>query len=92
MEKGIVDIYLSNDPSTRESNRKNKPNSSGFNHRAECLSVINTLSLMKALSNKPGFVSTHRTIRIMLNPINPLATNNVCISGSWNQTPSLVSM
>ncbi|KAM0009711.1 hypothetical protein Hdeb2414_s0086g00784421 [Helianthus debilis subsp. tardiflorus] len=92
MKKGIVDVNLPNRPPTRESNRKNNPNSGRFDHWTKCLSIVNTLSLVKTLCYKPCLVATHRTIRISFNPVDPLATNNVGTSGSRNQTPRLVGI
>ncbi|KAJ0687188.1 hypothetical protein HanLR1_Chr11g0423291 [Helianthus annuus] len=50
-------------------------NNSGFNHMTKSLSGVNTFSLMKDLGDELGFVSANKTIRIVLNLIDPLTAN-----------------
>jgi hypothetical protein len=52
--------------------------------------VVNTMNLLKAFDNKPGFVSTDLCIRYTLGPVDPSASNNFSPRRKGNQIPSLV--
>lgn len=69
----------------------------GLNRRGFANGAINevkflTLPLMKALGNEPGFETFKRTIGKFLDPVNPLAADNMKAQCSFDELPSLISM
>jgi hypothetical protein len=54
------------------------------------LIIVNTMNLLKAFGNKPGFVSADLSIRCALGPIDPYAYEKFLPRRKGNQIPSLV--
>jgi hypothetical protein len=50
-------------------------NSSKFNHMAECIIIINFITLLKTLSNEMSFVSINGSICLMLDLLDTLGVN-----------------
>jgi len=90
MEESILDIELVNRPLAGESQRENRANCGRFNDWAECLGKVNTRALSEATKNPTCLVTLQRTVGEELVLENPLAGDNVGMSGARNQIPSLV--
>ena len=75
MKKYIIHIKLSKWPIRGQGKTKNEPDSSRFHNRTECLNIVNTGMLMKALGHKTSFLLRNRTIKIVFDPENPFTTN-----------------
>jgi hypothetical protein len=56
---------------------------------SEGLIIVNTMNLLKAFGDKPGFVSTDLSICCSLDPINPSAYDKFPPKMKGNQIPSL---
>ena len=76
IQKGILNIKLW-DVSLTNWNYSNKSmNNSYFCNRGKYLLIIHTILLRVSFYNQPSFVSLKRSIRISLDLIYPMATNN----------------
>lgn len=80
MKECIVDIKLMHWPFPRESNGKNNPNDGRLDHKVECLMIVKTKVLVKALFYKVSLVSSNATIRISFDPKHTLTTNDVSLT------------
>ena len=74
MEKGILGIKLSYDPTMSDDKGKNNMDGSRLHDRIESLSIIKSSKLTKASDNQMGLLALNRPTRIIFNPINPLTT------------------
>ena len=90
MEESILDIELVNRPLAGESQRENRVNCGRLNDWAKCLGKVNTRALSEATKNPTCLVTLQRTVGEELVLENPLAGDNVGMSGARNQIPSLV--
>lgn len=63
-------------PTSRDSNGENNMNNRGFDNSVEGVKKVNTLCLLKALSQKSGLVAIKGVIRVVLDRKYPLAMNN----------------
>lgn len=61
MEKGILDIELTNGPSTRNSKRKNDANSDRLDHRREGFGEVNAFPLVKTFGHQTSFETLNLT-------------------------------
>ena len=70
-------------------NRKcqEKTNGCGLNDKTKGFVIVNALFLMKSFSNKTGFVLGRGTVRGRFKFINPFATNDCPVGGSWTELP-----
>jgi hypothetical protein len=57
---------------------------------SESLIIVNTMHLMKAFGDKPGFVSANLSICCALGPVDPSAYDKFPPRRKRNQIPSLV--
>lgn len=90
MQESILNIQLMNRPIMRKSERKDNPNSDGFDYWIERLIEINTGFLGESTENPLCLVSVKGAIGLKFVPKDPLVGNNVGIVLGTNKIPSVV--
>lgn len=75
LTKCIIRIHLTERPIMHSSNTNNSTNSNLLGDWRKSLLKIESCSLPKTLTNKPGFKPLNRAIRLIFYSINPFATN-----------------
>jgi hypothetical protein len=75
IKKGILHIKLRDGPSPNRSHAKKSVNSVHMSNRSKSLIIISTMLLLKITSNKTSHISHKRTIRVSLNLIYPLTSD-----------------
>jgi len=90
MKKSILDIQLMNRPMTRGCNTQNCPDCSWFNNRTESLIIVNAMLLRKSPNHPTSFVTSKRTIRMILMLENPLSCHDISTRRPRNKTPSTI--
>ena len=77
-------------PSLGYHNGKVQSNGIHLHYWIEGLIIVNTINLLKAFGDKPGFVSTDLSIHCALGPVDPSASDNFPPRRKGNHIPSLV--
>jgi hypothetical protein len=77
-------------PSLHCHNGKGQSNGIHLFYWSEGLIIVNTMNLLKAISDKPCFVSTDLSIRCALGPVDKSTSNNFPPRRKGNHIPSLV--
>jgi len=90
MQEGIGDIELFEWPVEVESKSQDEPNGGRFDDGTKGLIVVNTITLLKALSNKAGFVPIDCPISVLFQYVHPLVLDNIVVKGSRAKGPSVV--
>jgi hypothetical protein len=75
MKKCILHIHLMEFPSLGCHNGKGQSNGIHIRYWSEGLIIVNTMNLLKAFGDKPGFVSPDLSIRYALGPIDPYSSD-----------------
>jgi hypothetical protein len=87
IKKGILHIKLRDGPLLNRSHAKNSANSCHMSNRSKSLIIISTLLLLKPTSNKMSLIALKRTIRVSLNLIDPLASDQTNTWGTGHKIP-----
>jgi hypothetical protein len=90
VKKCIIHVHLMDFPSIGCRNGKCQSYGIHLHYWSEGLIIVNTMNLLKAFGNKPGFVSAYLSIRYALGPVDPYASNKFPPRRKGNQIPSLV--
>jgi hypothetical protein len=90
VKKCILHIHLMNFPSLGFCNGKCQSYGIHLHYWSEGLIIINTMHLLKAFGEKPGFVSANLSIRCALGPVDPSISDKFPPRRKGNQIPSLV--
>jgi hypothetical protein len=77
-------------PSLGCCNGKGQSNGIHICYWSEGINIANTMNLLKAFGNKPGFVSADLSIHCTLGPIDPSASEKFPPRRKGSQIPSLV--
>jgi hypothetical protein len=89
MKKCILHIHLMDFPSLGCRNGKFQSYGIHLHYWSEGLIIVNTMNLLKAFGDKPGFVSTDLSIHCALDPINPSTSDKFPPRRKGNQIPSM---
>ena len=92
MKECIVYIKLAKKPAFHNSHCQQALHRHHLGNRAEGLNIIQAIFLGKTLGNQPSFVSFHRAIRLILDPINPVTPNGLFVWGKRSKGPSIISL
>jgi len=90
MKKSILDLQLMNRPMTRGYNTQNYTDYSWFNNRTESLIIVNAMLLRKSPNHPTSFVTSKRTIKMILMLENPLSCHDISTRRPRNKTPSTI--
>jgi hypothetical protein len=90
VKKCILHIHLMEFPSLGCRNGKCQSYGIHLCYWSKGLIIVNTMNLLKAFSNKPGFVSADLSICYALGPIDLYASDKFPPRRKGNQIPSLV--
>jgi hypothetical protein len=90
VKKCILHVHLMDFPSLGCLNGKGQSNGIHLRYWSEGLIIVNTMNLLKAFGDKPGFVSVDLSICCALGPIDPSASNKFPSRRKGNQIPILV--
>jgi hypothetical protein len=90
MKKCIIHVHLMDFPSLGGHNVKGQLNGIHLRYWSEGLIIINTMNLLKAFGDKPGFVSIDLFISCALGPIDLYSSDKFPPKRKGNQIPSLV--
>ena len=77
VEKCVINIKLEKAPLAIECNVEHNTDYDGIDHQTKSLVKINTRLLVKALSNKPGFISSNKAIKILFDAKNSFVAHYV---------------
>jgi hypothetical protein len=91
MEKGILDINLTNGPAEGVGQGENKADGDGLDYWTIGLSIVNARLLVKTLSDESSFVAIDSSISFAFETKNPFATNDVGIGDGRNKGPSVIA-
>jgi hypothetical protein len=90
VKKCILHVHLMDFPSLSCRNGKLESYGIHLHYWSEGLIIVNTMNLLKAFGNKPGFASVDLSIYCALGPVDPYASNKFPPRRKVNQIPSLV--
>jgi hypothetical protein len=90
MKKCILHVHMMDFPSLGCHNGKCQSYGIHIRYWSEGLIIVNTMNLLKAFGDKPGFVSTNLSIHCALGPVDPSASDKFPPRRKGNQIPSLV--
>ena len=77
VEKGVINIKLAKALLAMEGNAEHNTDGDRIDHGTKSLMKVNTRLLVKAFSNKPGFIPSNRAIRILFDMKNPFVAHYV---------------
>ena len=77
IDKCVINIKLAKPPLVMECNVEHSTNDNGIDHQTKSLVKIKTRLLVKALSNKPSFISNNKAIKILFNAKNSFVSHYV---------------
>jgi hypothetical protein len=92
MKKCILYIHLMEFPSLGFRNSKCQSYGIHLLYWRKGLIIVNTMHLLKAFGDKPGFVSVNLSIHYALGPIDPYTFDKFPPRRKGNKIPSLVLM
>jgi hypothetical protein len=90
VKKFILHVHLMDFPSLGYRNGKDQSNGTHLRYWSESLIIVNTMNLLKAFGDEPGFVSVDLSICCALGPIDPSSYDKFPPRRKGNQIPSLV--
>ena len=90
MKKGVLDIHLMKKPMLDCDHGEKAMYYNDFGNKSKCLLIINVFSLSEASSHKAGFVPFNSSISMLLNFINPFATDWMMAMRKRNQSPCII--
>jgi hypothetical protein len=90
VKKCILHVHLMDLPSLGYCNGKGQSNGIHLLYWSESLIIVNTMKLLKAFSDEPGFVSVDLFICCTLGSIDPSSYDKFPPRRKGNQIPSLV--
>jgi hypothetical protein len=76
VNKCILHVHLIDFPSLGFRNSKGQSNGIHLLYWSEGLIIVNTMNLLKAFGNNPGFVSANLSICCTLGPFDPSTSDN----------------
>ena len=82
IEKGIVDIKLTNSPLAIECNAKHNTDGDEIYHMTKSLVKINIRLLVKAFNNKASFILFNGVVRILFDAKHPFFAHYIM---PWSQ-------
>jgi hypothetical protein len=77
IKKDILHIKLRDGPAPNKSHDKKNANSGHMSNMSKSLIIISTMLLLKIMSNKTCLISLKRTIKVSLNLIYPLTSDQM---------------
>jgi hypothetical protein len=87
IKKDILHIKLRDGPSLNRSHGKKSANSSHMSNKSKSLIIISAMLLLKTMSNKTSLILFKRTIRVSLNLIYPLTSDQTNTWGTGHKIP-----
>jgi hypothetical protein len=89
MKKCILHVHLMDFPSLGHHNGKCQSYGIHLRYWSEGFIIVNTVHLLKAFGNKPGFVFANLSIHYALGPVDPSTFDKFPPRRKGNQIPSL---
>jgi hypothetical protein len=90
MKKCILHVHMMDLPSLGHHNVKCQSYGIHVHYWSEGLIIVNTMNLLKAFANKPGFVYVDLSIHCALGPVDPSTSEMFPPKRKGNHIPSLV--
>ena len=90
VEKDVINIKLAKAPLAMECNAEHSMDGDEIDHETKILVKINTRLLVKAFSNKPGFILSNRAIGILFDAKYPFVAHYVLPRAQGNRSPSVI--
>jgi hypothetical protein len=90
MKKCILHVHMIDFPSLGYHNGKFQSYGIHLRYWRKGLILVNSIYLLKAFGNKPGFIYANMSIYCTLGPVDPYASNKFPPRRKGNQIPSLV--
>jgi hypothetical protein len=90
MEKGILDVMLSDRLGARDGDLKNKSDGGGLDARAERLIIVDARALRVAPDNPASLPTSKSVIRVEFVAKNPLVGNHVSMRWTRHERPGAV--
>jgi hypothetical protein len=87
IKKDILHIKLRDGPAPNKSHDKKNVNSGHMSNMSKSLIIISVMLLLKITSNKTCLISLKRTIKVSLNLIYPLTSDQMNTWGTWHKIP-----
>ena len=90
IEKGIINIKLTNSPLAIECNAKHNTNGDRIYQGTKSLMKVNVRILVKSFSNKPSFIMRNRAVWILFDAKHPFVAYYILPRAQGNQSPIVV--
>jgi hypothetical protein len=92
MKKSIRDIHLVHWPAARDRKLENGKNGVGFDNRSKGVMEVDTFTLPETANHPARLVTIKSAIWMKFMLEDPLPSNDIGMSGTWNELPCVVAL